>query len=209
MINIKYKILGEKNYRKKSIPTFDELTTKQYLEFKEFKTQDFISYIAMIFNIDRIQAAQLIIKMPESIQSLIGIEKNWELYKLDRQYFLGYEIKEIEALGQRYCYIRNINGYPGFKMYVFILAIALSGCDDIPIIKKIYNKLLKENYYEVMGLGFFLQRSFEIGIIKEQPILKRLLLLMKMQILKIEQVLTNLMNGQYTMKYRHFVNYSI
>ena len=201
-LKIKYK----KRFRKYSIPTFDELTAKQYLDFCNTPVKDPIDYLSIVLNKKRDVISRMVIPEPEKLWYLIGKEKNFENYKLNRKYFLDYDIKEIETIGQRYTITRNIEAYKGFEIYVFFLAVALANNDNLEDIQEIYSKLLQENYYEVLGLGFFLKKNLEYGMIKEQRTLRKLPIMMKMKILEYKRAIINWLNGVFILNYKHYVN---
>ena len=185
---IDLKINGEKN----KVQSFDEITTEQCIRVSEEGEFNLIKYLAIVLDKDYENVFSSYINDSPKLYKMLGLPKDPRKKPKPHKIELPEEIEGLELvydceayevgnIGQRYMIEqRTLTEKKEYNFLVFVLAVCLSGEHDINKVTKLYDQLMKSNYYTVLNSGAFFLRSFQSGRRKEQRFLKSVLKMLRM-----------------------------
>lgn len=156
------------NSKKVLLPTMNELTVKQYMEFVK-TDMSLVNYLSVCLKVKYKEAFNLKLKNIKALNLRIGKFKDYTKASVPKKLIINkelYFIKNIDlsTVGHRFMIEENARKLKDEELFCFILALGIvkdpMNIDDI---KKMKTKLMKEPYVNILPLGFFLAKRFLIG----------------------------------------------
>lgn len=170
-------IIDNKKYKIKAI---DELNTKEFIELTSLPELDTIHYIAWQTKTDL--SRSFFATSTKAIDLAVGKIK--DPLKLPIPKWVNTKLL-IETVGQRHQIEESkLTGYP---LIVFILAVSQARSNDIDKVNELRDKYMLMDWIEIIPAGIFFFKILNYGLIKEKNFFKRILILIKIQLLKFKQ----------------------
>lgn len=178
-----------KNKKEIKIPTANELTVNQYIDFMARDRQDIINYLSVVLNVDYNSVWNFRLNEIESDTLFARIGQVEDYTKLKpKKYILGNEIKEVETFGQRYIIEETSYDMKPEELFCFVLAVCIVCEPNENKINEYKDKLMDMPYIDVLPTGFFLLKNLRNGKISGNLNLKNLIHLIKTKVSKNRQV---------------------
>ena len=156
------------NGKEETIPTMDEMTVNQYIEFTK-TDMNLINYLSVCMGVNYKEAFNSKIKNTDKLLRRLGQLKDYTKIKPVKRLIIDNELIfikniEISTVGQRFMIEENSTGMQNEEFLCFILAVGIvSDPMNIDEINKMKSKLMNEPYINVLPYGFFLANRFLIG----------------------------------------------
>ena len=204
MINLK---LNNQNYE---IPTYKELTVKQFIELRKRKDTNLINYLSVVTGLRFADIWTCKVNRPHDLAIRIGKYMDYTERKPgrrilvdDKTHFLP-ESMEIETVGQRFTIEENGKNLKDEEYLCFVLAVGLLGNEmDYNKINSLKDKIMNQPYINVLPAGFFLLKNLWIGNDIEMRGSLSPVRLIKIVQLKSRLALIALRRILITLKFRH------
>lgn len=172
------------NGQTQKVPTFNELTVKQYIEytkiFRKKKKFDIIDYLSLVLK----QEYKLVyfskIHNVDGLMNVLGHARDYRKLKPGKQFVIAgdyYNLDNylIETVGQRFMIQENAKRYKtDEELLCFVLAVSIIREVNLIKIQELKNKIMNEPYVDILPTAFFLSRSLISGLNKGKNIFQRL-----------------------------------
>jgi hypothetical protein len=206
MINLK--INGEK----KTIPSIDELTVRQYSEF--IKTDmTLVNYLSVVLGIPYKDAFNIKLKGMKQLKKRIGELKDYTKIPYRRKFLFRDRLIwtrriDISTVGQRFMVEEHGKKLENEELLCFILALGIAknpmNSEELDEIK---DKLMDSNYKTILPIAFFLGSRFLIGRSNAMNYLRMLRLSIITRAYELKQGLKNLAHTLITLRFKRYASY--
>lgn len=172
------------NGKTQKVPTFDELTVKQYIEYvkilRKKKKFDIIDYLSLVLK----QEYKLVyfskIHNVEGLMKVIGSSRDYRKIKPGKQFVISGEVYNldnylIETVGQRFMIQENAKRFKSDEeLLCFVLAVSIIREVNLSKVQELKDKIMDEPYIDILPTAFFLFRNLTNGLSKGRNILRGL-----------------------------------
>lgn len=207
---IKIKINGQNE----TIPTADELTVNQYIEFVKNKETNIIGYLSSVLGITYKESFYSKVSNSTYLKQRIGsINDYTKMLPVNKIIFKDGDYRflkdlDISTIGERWTIEENGKNLKDEELLCFVLAVLLTKDSmNLEKVNEMKEKLMNEPYKNVLPTAFFLLRRFSIGNDIEESFLKKPIFLIKMSLLKSKLVLIILENILTILRYKLYARY--
>lgn len=189
-----------------NIPTFDELTVKQFIDVTKileenknvFDLNFIINYVCYFSGFDRMFINESNLQTAKILNIVTGDFKDYTKYVYPGHIILNgkhYYSKGIEDFGQRILITQASEKMQGFEMYVFAVATAIKAKAlnyDFESVMKFKKHLMSKNWFDIIAPGHFFFLQYLNGSSNAMTVLMKLTFLKTMSLIKLRQILKKL-----------------
>ncbi len=167
------------NNTKTKVPTFNELTVNQIMEWnelwrnKKLTAEDslytyLITYLSVVHQKNYKEDFATTIPNIEILMNLIGSPTSYEKIKRNGTLMINGEVfnmkkASIQTVGDRNMIENNAKKLTNENYMCYVLAVAMSKENNANKINEIYKSLLDSCYIDVLGHAFFFSNSLMTG----------------------------------------------
>lgn len=172
------------NGQTQKVPTFDELTVKQYIEYTKIlrkkKKFNIIDYLSLVLKQDYKAVHFSRIHNVEGLMKVIGQARDYRKIKPGKQFVISGDVYNldnylIETVGQRFMIQENGKRFKqDEELLCFVLAVSIIREVNLGKVLELKDKIMDEAYIDILPTAFFLFKSLINGLNKDQNILQKL-----------------------------------